>query len=235
MPTIHSLGQLKNAGGYDANTLSRGDWSWLPYTYKDPYGTSHQFWADCPGEFLVTQSNYNYRDVPAEIATAWSGNADKVGKNVLLTDTKPNTPTSPGAAPFKTQKTLGGRSLVADTFSQPNNCNNPSYCGWVVYPGMGQYAHRDGYNVLYGDWSARWYGDPQGRIMWWASVKVTPPIAIDGSSETYCRTSAVNGITRWTDGVWTDTSYGQTMAQLNLESNQGIWHILDNAVGIDSF
>ena len=34
-------------------------------------------------------------------------------------------------------------------------------------PGYGIYAHRDGYNVLYGDWHAQWYGDPQQRIIYW--------------------------------------------------------------------
>jgi hypothetical protein len=32
--------------------------------------------------------------------------------------------------------------------------------------GAGFLGHRDGYNVLYGDWSARWYGDPQQAIIW---------------------------------------------------------------------
>jgi hypothetical protein len=36
--------------------------------------------------------------------------------------------------------------------------------------GSGFYAHRDGYNVLYGDSSVKWYGDPQQRILYWPWV-----------------------------------------------------------------
>ena len=32
--------------------------------------------------------------------------------------------------------------------------------------------HKDGYNVLYGDWSAKWYGDPQQRLIWWDNIYV---------------------------------------------------------------
>ena len=31
--------------------------------------------------------------------------------------------------------------------------------------GFGFNAHRDGYNALYGDWSARWFGDPESGII----------------------------------------------------------------------
>jgi hypothetical protein len=65
-----------------------------------------------------------------------------------------------GCPTFKTQKTLGSRALMSDdwtrTLDQQRN----------VASGHGMYHHRDGYNVLYGDWSARWYGDPQQRWMW---------------------------------------------------------------------
>jgi prepilin-type processing-associated H-X9-DG protein len=36
----------------------------------------------------------------------------------------------------------------------------------MKYPGDGAYGHRDGYNVLYGDGSVRWHGDPQQRLIW---------------------------------------------------------------------
>jgi hypothetical protein len=32
---------------------------------------------------------------------------------------------------------------------------------------MALYAHRDGYNVLHGDGSAKWHGDPQQSIVWY--------------------------------------------------------------------
>jgi hypothetical protein len=51
----------------------------------------------------------------------------------------------------------------------------PTANGRAAYPGDGIYGHRDGYNVLYGDWSARWFGDPQQKLIW---------INIPNSSET---------------------------------------------------
>ena len=44
-------------------------------------------------------------------------------------------------------------------------------------PGEGIYAHREGYNALYGDWHAAWYGDPQQKLMWW-------PMSNSGGADT---------------------------------------------------
>ena len=58
-------------------------------------------------------------------------------------------------------RSLGDLSVASDRFGRPNCMEvKPSM------PGDGLLAHRDGYNVLYGDFSARWFGDPQQRIAW---------------------------------------------------------------------
>jgi len=67
----------------------------------------------------------------------------------------------------KTQKLLGGRAVVMDRFGQ-GPWNRELEVGGVR-PGDGMYAHRDGYNILYGDWSARWFGDPQQGWIWVAN------------------------------------------------------------------
>jgi len=61
---------------------------------------------------------------------------------------------------FKTTRQLGSRSISSDGFTRITN--------WTAagQPGYGNYCHKDGYNVLYGDWHASWYGDPQRRVMW---------------------------------------------------------------------
>ena len=41
------------------------------------------------------------------------------------------------------------------------------YGGKALTHGDGMDAHRDGYNALYGDGHAAWYGDPQQRLIWW--------------------------------------------------------------------
>ena len=76
---------------------------------------------------------------------------------------------------FKTVRALGGRALVADTFSKGENCNglgrhqdtaNGTLDESALIPGMGIAAHRTAYNVLYGDWHVKLLGDPEERIVW---------------------------------------------------------------------
>jgi len=82
---------------------------------------------------------------------------------------------TPGVPLFKTQKILGGRALMADSFLRvihwrdAASSDDHKYYDYPTRPGYGQYAHRDGYNALYGDWSGSWYGDPQERIVYWSS------------------------------------------------------------------
>ena len=47
-----------------------------------------------------------------------------------------------------------------------NVCDLDLDAGMMRIRGKGWYAHREGYNVLYGDWSARWYGDPRQELLW---------------------------------------------------------------------
>jgi len=93
-------------------------------------------------------------------------------KNWLLGHTKPATPISAGAPLFKSQKLLGDRAIISDSFSNglaskiSDGGTSLDVANWTQFPGMAAYAHRDGYNVLYGDWSAKWLGDPDQKIMW---------------------------------------------------------------------
>jgi prepilin-type processing-associated H-X9-DG protein len=63
--------------------------------------------------------------------------------------------------PFKTIRALGTRSIAADGFDYA-----PS-SGGAFTVGIGMNAHKDGYNVLYGDGHAAWYADDQRRIAKW--------------------------------------------------------------------
>jgi len=171
-PGATKVTQLQRAGGFDAQTMTRGDWSWLPTLGM---GWDGKFWGNgYPGN--VIQCNYNYRNVPCTTPALASSYADPMPADTLANSvefvmkwTKPEITVTTGCPPFKTQKLLGSRAIVSDTFSSRVVTQLNSY-GIYAEPlaGMGQYAHRDGYNVLYGDWSARWYGDPQLRILWWA-------------------------------------------------------------------
>ena len=167
---IGSLARIQRAGGFDARSLSHGDWSSLIYDWhNDPIGN------------CSIQGTYNYRNVPCIILN--NPNLDLIGApfhprwgleahypagndyQVELPYTKPRVRVSAGGPVFKTQKILGSRALVVDSFSR---VARDIYVGGLPDgPGDGFQTHREGYNVLYGDWSAKWYGDPQQRIMWW--------------------------------------------------------------------
>ena len=144
--------------------------------------------------------------------------------SVWLFYTKPRVKVTAGCPPFKTQKLLGGRAIVSDTFSQPAHMA-ANYAIADVEPGMALYAHREGYNVLYGDGSANWFGDPQQKILWWSSQW-------NASSTNWIRAGldlnpGVEYTTR--DAVFGGMYY-------NLKNMQGlaIWHQFDVAGGIDN-
>ena len=83
---------------------------------------------------------------------------------------KPGIRPQGGSALFKTQKLLGGRALVTDTWMRGAIAMNPTF----LTPGHQAYAHREGMNVLYGDGSAMWFGDAEQRFTWilprWATT-----------------------------------------------------------------
>ena len=161
--------------------------------------------------------------------------ADTTVYNIGLQWTKPMVITTPGGPLFKTQKMLGGRAIVSDSFSKPSlDTGIPE----ATRIGMGQYAHRDGYNVLYGDWSAKWYGDPQQRLMWW-------PYEFDGAYYAAWMGHGwyplcMNMVREWvgvTDPAnpvaGTDQSGSTSYIQSSSQRSATIWHMLDVANGMD--
>jgi len=169
------LGQIKAAGGFDAKTLSHGNWSWMVYDGGSLNSAPN------------VQSNYNYRNVPCfftdgEIDLDMTKSGAPVGipslacrnypqpndYQVVMAYVRPYMKVSAGGPIFKTQKMLGSRAIVSDSFSRKEYiADNWAFVDEGPQPGVGYYAHRDGYNVLYGDGSCKWYADPDRRIMWW--------------------------------------------------------------------
>lgn len=225
-----SMRDLQRAGGFDAQTLSYGDWTWLGVVGNST--TSPR----CPwqgitmiseplygADFVVAQSTYNYRNVPNFVGLDADGShtvANCVANGVRVRYVKPNHRIVAGEPIFKTQKQLGGRALVSDAFSQDDALSD-----FVPIVGKGWYAHKDGYNVLYGDWSAKWYGDPQQRIMWFAPCNAGP--AWLGQAQSV-GASARNAVYQWT---WYNTTGGGAFTAPNGAVN--IWHIFDETAGID--
>jgi len=164
------LTHWRNAGGFDANTMLFGDWTrpshatYSMYTYV--------------ARWMVAQSHYAYRNVPLSVYRPWC---------VYLDDD--NTRSLPGTRPraivhinqpiFETMRLLGSRTVLTDTFSKgtirDGRDNSASFNGSTstagiensrTIVGMGIAGHVDGYNALYGDAHAAWYGDPQQKIIY---------------------------------------------------------------------
>ena len=209
-------------GGFDARSMTHGKW----YTGFPPDGTN-AVWGHGSWNGRVIQGNYNYRNTPSFLANPqWFQDMYTMGAqptevdSVWLFYTKPRVKVTAGCPPFKTQKILGGRALVTDTFSQPAHMA-ANYVIADVEPGMALYAHREGYNVLYGDWSAKWYGDPEQRIMWWPQG-----VLWYGEETLSLQNISTNSITRY-DVVGADWSWNAW------DSSVDVWHIFDANNGID--
>ena len=206
-------------GGFDARAMTHGKWkSAFPPT---------AYWGLSTWYGRVAQSNYNYRNTPCFLQNPkWP--ADFYGiamptevDSVYLGYTKPRVKVTAGCPPFKTQKLLGSRAIVSDSFSQETHMA-ATYVIADEVPGMAWYAHRDGYNVLYGDWHAKWYGDPSRKIMWWPSSGIwymANSIALPNIS--------TNGIGRY-DAIGADPAWSWPWP-----SSADVWHILDMAGGVD--
>ena len=231
-----TLSQLKRAGGFDHESISKG--AWEPGVIKHKLWGWDRFWA---GRAL--QCNYNYRNVPTVLGNyndytgVGARGTWECRQYAHLSNTKPTVEVQIGCPAFKTQKILGGRALVTDSFSQAiweETSSWPSSAPMTARPGMGQYAHREGYNVLYGDWSAKWYGDAELRIMWWPlptghslnwdddGPKLVS-LAVNGIVGHGCVTSDGQGIPLMYQGWAVDSP-----------RSVGAWHLFDVQAGIDN-
>jgi prepilin-type N-terminal cleavage/methylation domain-containing protein len=162
----HRKAHWKNAGGFDVETFLYGNWN-----------ANNQGFTGVRQN--VIQSHYAYRNVPYVADNPICVNDHQDSWKWTLGYTKPSIKIKFGEGIFRTPKLLGSRAIVSDAFSKggkPNNWINvvtgEKLTGswdenfWMGIPGAGLAAHRDGYNVLYGDGSARWIGDPQESIIW---------------------------------------------------------------------
>ena len=242
--TAYRPSDLQRAGGFDARTMTSGKWSsFKPWQQAGSYATSGDSYGPNAnaGAYHTIQGNYNYRNMPVYLSTGANPNLDPAFPTAGLESawlagasgnaTSPATEVEVGCAAFKTQKILGGRALVSDSFSQQDNYRWPYWYALGPTPGKGQSAHRDGYNVLYGDWSARWYGDPNLEIMWY---KQDHPVYdyFDYNEGIECHfmgSSQHSAVERYTENA------DGTGWSFEHPCSGDIWHILDVSNGIDNF
>ena len=131
-----------------------------------------------------------------------------------------------GTPQFKTNKQLNRRAIVADSF-QKYSTTDPQ-------PGDAFYTHREGYHVLYGDWSARWFGDPQERIAWWTQEGVSSIYAPSLLSTWLCQNHYNAGtLTGGTFGA-TNTNPYDDPATYKPHSAYAVWHEFDKKNEMDN-
>ena len=141
------------------------------------------------------KGSYNYRNAAIDLAS---------DAPTALPLTKPQIVADPNCPPFKTQKLLGMRALVSDSFDR-DFVDGAEQDNRVA--GRGPETHGTGYNVLYGDWHAAWYGDPGQQIAWfWPEVRAAGSGNPDPNHD------------------WIDRS--------NLGAHE-VWHVLDVDAGLD--
>jgi prepilin-type N-terminal cleavage/methylation domain-containing protein len=127
---------------------------------------------------------YNYRNTPwllndrdfgpaaAELVAGPDGVSARAVPTLMVQNLCPS---------FKTSKQLGIRTLACDTFAK----------GWdwpLRAPGAASFYHTDGYNVLFGDHSARWVYDRNRETVEWPptnDTRVNAVISGPGAQEVW--------------------------------------------------
>jgi prepilin-type N-terminal cleavage/methylation domain-containing protein len=216
-------------GGMDALSLMRGNYTWIwvcpgvgggitgPGGGYNSWGVGNYAYLGSVQYAVLSQ--YNYRNVPFWTTPYINTPIFRVEYvNPALTFGLKDM----GGALFKTQKILGSRALVADAFAKAYWADWYNPPAWP-YAGPGQYAHRDGYNVLYGDASVRFWGDPNQKFIWWTGGGGYPW----GEGDTNC-------ISNFAFGTTIASTMGENANFADIGMGSVIqWHMLDVANGVD--
>ena len=216
---VSNLTEWKTAGGFDAKILHYGDWR------------ADAWWSN---RRVDVQSHYGYRNVPLAMMNPWHAYDEGIpgASTTRLPGVKPNRPVHIGRPFFPTNRLLGGRSIVSDTFSKGESydalkrragtLDGGTLSGTAGAAGMALLAHRAVYNVLYGDGHAEAFGDPQQKIAWmetgfYSTGKTTGPFSL-----------GFNLYYGYSD-CW---RYGVERADFS-KGGRGVWHEFDTHARID--
>jgi prepilin-type processing-associated H-X9-DG protein len=201
------------------------------------------------------QCSYNYRGVPIS-----TGKGNLLGKGVStgtgipqdvygnpyadFTDTtSPGIWAYAGCPQFKTQKFLGNRSIVADTFSKWDEAPTGSGMGdtasmtVAMTQGYGIYAHRDSYNVLYGDWHVKITDDSTKKIVNWSTANAGGNVMnladVSSSIATIAYPTTVASQRTLYTVMPTYNANGTGTGDVTPSEGFAIWHFLDQQEGMD--
>jgi len=224
-----SLRDWQTLGGRDKNALLYGYYGpGTPYTGKTNFVCYEGISTEGAGVETMVQSTYHYRNTPLGITNPWHRYQDGARNAYALSGTVPYIIPRLAQPLFPTQKILGSRSLVADTFSKGGkyDATGKAYVAGTdgtLVAGFGLLHHRDGYNVLYGDWSAKWFGDPQQKIIWHSQGNALGTVAGN-----------------WVASILAANYYPYSAFNCNSVNDAGfsrtqlaIWHDFDISAGVD--
>ncbi len=240
----HRLSHWTGAGGYSASVMMYGSWTGM--TSEDSYAGRRSYAS-------MLWSHYAYRGVPMLSMRPWCASFEGPGKTMpaganirpQLAFTRPGVHVRWGAPLFKTQKQLGGRALACDTFSKGRYKDalgrpypsTPTLDQTIAMAGYGLLGHRDGYNVLYGDGSAKWIGDPQQQIIWHGQAYGSSSLvgAPEGQLQYYLLANNLFQGTNAGGVPFTNAAGVSDESNWNWRySSAKVWHGFDAASGVDA-
>jgi prepilin-type N-terminal cleavage/methylation domain-containing protein/prepilin-type processing-associated H-X9-DG protein len=217
------VGDWKNAGGTDKDAFLFGDW--MP-TRLGTYG--HAIF-----------SHYAYRNqLLATGGSMWHRYDEDTQGRIYVLGVKPELTARASQPLFRTVKELAARAIVSDAFGKGESVDvhgNPIgiYDKKAIevsqlIPGMGMMAHRDGYNILYGDGHAKYFGDPQQKVVWHTQ-------GMNGETRTKARqdTLSYNYYYGWWGPFSDDATKGDLDSPFFKDTALAIWHEFDVSGGID--
>jgi prepilin-type N-terminal cleavage/methylation domain-containing protein len=196
---------FRQLGGKGSKSITQGAWYGMPR------------WLGIEGVYGF-QSHYNYRNVPVS-----SADPSKVS-GVELRSVAPRLKVEAGCPQFKSQKLLGGRALVTDTFSKWDDPDIPEQDRQSFI----RYSHQEGINVLYGDLHSTWVPDPGKTMLYWNDNPIDQAeISASISTITYC--------TDRSEFTYDVVPYDASEPDESRSAGEGFlfWHYLDTAAGID--
>ena len=202
------LGEIRKLGGTDGRALTHGDWSWVTGFGMNAHDNGTRKWR-----LKGALGQYSYR------CSANFSYGRYFFNKFTVPGTRPKVVSTSGSPAFKTPKMLGARGLLSDTFDK--NWKTANY-GPRNYA-AGIFHHKDGYNVLYGDYHCAWYGDPAQIIASW------PPGSRSDAGGTWPYVAgAKHYMQTYHNLMGASMSIGA-----GLSVSYAVWHWFDEAADVD--